>query len=147
MGIIKNFDWNALQKRKARAASTSAPVNLVERLNEISPDIAKLKVGEAAQIKIPEGMTNRKLVMSIVAPLNNLTPKGGDWEGRQYKVAADPEGYVIVLRGEDLKGNKIPVRNIGRGGGRPPKGSKSKETTPATTESTVKEGARVTEHS
>lgn len=138
MAIIKNFDFDEL--RRLRARSNSKPVDLVAGLNEISGDIAKLKVGETAQLEIPDYQkTNeagspvqlRKFVMNITAKLNNLTPKGGQWEGRQYKVGSDAERYVYVLRGPDLKASEIPERK--RGG--------RKAASSVTTE-----GATVTEH-
>lgn len=117
MAILKNFDLDEIRRKRARMAAGSG-TDLVAGLNEISPDIAKLKVGETAKIEIPKGQTVRKFVMSITAKLNNLVPVGGQWEGRDYGVLSDSEeGVVYVQRGEDRKGDAIPTRN--RGGGRP----------------------------
>lgn len=116
MAILKNFDMEALRKERAKLAA-SGGVNLVESLRQISPDIEKLKVGETAEIPIPAGMSIRKHVMSITAKLNNLTPKGGEWEGRQFKVASN-DANTYVQRGEDLPKGKAVVR--ARGNGRKP---------------------------
>jgi hypothetical protein len=135
MTILKNFDMDALRRERARKAA-SGGVNLVDGINQISPDIGKLKVGETAALPIPAGSTLRKFVMSITAKLNNLTPAGGDWAGRTFKVASDGETTVYVQRGED---GEAVVRNR-RGGG---KGNRKAATADATT---VVKGAKVTEH-
>lgn len=145
MTILKNFDFEELRRKRAREAASSG-VNLEESLNQISPEIAKLKVGETAQLEIPGANENerkgnlRKFVMSITAKLNNLTPKGGAWEGRDYAVMSDGERYVYVQRGEDKKGKDIPVRR--RAGGRRAGGSTGEGETTSTADS----GAVVTEH-
>jgi hypothetical protein len=114
MTILKNFDIDALRKSRARASSK--PVDLVAGINEINPDIARLKVGETARLDIPKDIKLRQFVMAVTAKLNNLTPKGAPWEGRTFKTASDPDaGYLYVQRGE----NVTPVvRKRGTGGGR-----------------------------
>jgi hypothetical protein len=115
MTILKNFDLEALMRDRARRAAGGG-VDLEAGINQISPDIAKLKIGETAQITIPNASALRKFVMSITAKLNNLTPKGGKWEGRQFKVVSDGEKFVYVQRAPD---NANPVvRKRGNGGGR-----------------------------
>lgn len=131
MTILKNFDLDSIRKARARNAARSG-VDLVTALAAISPDIEKLKVGETAKLEKPADMGLRKFVMQITAKVNNLVPKGGQWEGRQYDIVSDGESLVYVQRGEDLKGNDIPVR-ARRGGGRKPASS-------------VSEGATVTEN-
>lgn len=117
MAIIKNFDMDALRKERAKNAAAGG-VNLVDALREISPDIEKLKPGETAEIAIPAGMSTRKHVMSITAKLSNLTPKGGEWEGRTFKTVSNGIN-TYVQRGEDLAKNKVQER--GRSNGRKPK--------------------------
>ena len=138
MTILKNFDFDELRRQRARA--NTKPVDLVAGLNEISGDIAKLKVGETAQLEIPDYQNTsesgspvqlRKFVMNITAKLNNLTPLDGQWEGRQFKVGSDGQRYVYVHRGPDLKGKDIPTRKRG--------GRTAASTAPV-------EGATVTEH-
>lgn len=133
----KDFDFDAIRKERARKAA-SGGIDLETALRQISPDVEKLKVGQTAQIPIPKGEGLRKFVMSITAKLNNLTPKGAPWEGRQFKVISDGESNVYVQRGEDTK--NAPVRER-RGGGRKPataSGSDSEKST------TVEGGAVVT---
>ena len=130
----KDFDFDAIRRERTRKAATGG-VDLVTSLNQISPDIEKLKVGQTAQIALPKGQPLRKFVMSMVAKLNNLTPKGAAWEGRQYKVISDGEAFVYVQRGEDVK--EAPVRQR-RGGGR-------RSASPAS-QSETQEGAVVTTH-
>lgn len=120
MSILKNFDIDSIRKARARKNATGG-VDLEAGLRQLSPDIEKLKVGETAQIEIPNDTGLRKFVMSITAKLNNLTPKNGKWEGRQFRVVSDSEKYVYVQRAEDLKGAAIVERK--RGGGGRPKGS------------------------
>jgi hypothetical protein len=137
----KDFDFDAIRKERARKAA-SGGVDLETGINQISPDIAKLKIGQTAQVEIPDYKnTNaegtpvglRKFVMSITAKLNNLTPAGAPWAGRQYKVVSDGARYVYVQRGPDLT---APVVRNRRGGGRKPAGNTSVEDS----------GAKVTEH-
>lgn len=118
MTILKNFDLDSIRRERARKAAGSG-VDLVAGLSAISPDIEKLKVGETAKLQIPNynktdkdghPVELRSFVMSITAKLNNLTPRGGDWEGRTFKVLSDGERYVYVQRGPDLKGGDIPER-------------------------------------
>jgi hypothetical protein len=135
MSILKNFDIEKIRKERAKKLAGGA-VDLVAAINEISTDIAKLNVGETAKIAIPEGQGLRKFVMSITAKLNNLTPKGGAWAGRQFKVISDGEKFVYVQRGED---NKAPVeRRRGNGGGR------RKAVAPAEGAAAVAEGGEAT---
>lgn len=149
MTILKNFDIEALRRQKARKAA-SGGVSLVDAINEISPDIAKLKVGETAAVAVPKGIKLRVAVMNIVAKLNNLTPKGGEWEGRDYAVVSDGEATVYVQRGEDLK---EPVERKRRGPGskaetkaeEAPKATETASTGTSTT-STAKSGAVVKEN-
>lgn len=109
--ILKNFDLDAIRRQRARSAA-SGGVNLVDAINQISPEIGKLNVGETVELPVEGGKPNlRKSVMAIVAKLNNLTPKGGEWEGRTYDVVSDGESNIYVQRGPDLKGADIPVRN------------------------------------
>lgn len=119
--VLKNFDLGELRRKRARQAATGG-MDLVAAITAIDPNIAGLKVGETVQLEIPGKNADerkaglRKFVMSITAKLNNLTPKGGAWEGRTFDVASDGEEYVYVQRGDDLKGDKIPVRaRRGRG--------------------------------
>lgn len=146
MGVIKNFDMDALRKERARKAA-SGGVDLVAGLKEISPEIETLKVGETAQVEIPgktldEKKANlRKTVMSITAKIGNLTCQGGEWEGKSFDTVSDGEKYIYVQRGNNLKGDDIPVRRRGGGGGRK---AKAKPDTKGTT--TVEDGATVTEH-
>lgn len=137
MTILKNFDLDSVRKERARKAA-SGGVNLVDAINQISPEIGNLKAGETAKLPIPSGQSLRKFVMSITAKLNNLTPKGGDWEGRTFRVVSDGEANVYVQRGEDAKGNAIRVPNR-RGGGRRPAAAAS-----GAAVSTAKSGATVT---
>lgn len=118
MSILKNFDLDTIRRERARKAAGSG-VDLVAGLNAISADIAKLGVGDTAKLEIPNYKNTNKdghptelrsFVMSITAKLNNLTPRGGDWEGRTFKVISDGERYVYVQRGNDLKGKDIPER-------------------------------------
>jgi len=127
MTILKSFDIDALRRQRA-ARAASGGVDLLAGINQISPDIEKLKVGETAQINIPKGIELRKFVMSVTAKLNNLTPKGGQWEGRTFKVASDPDnGHLYVQRGENVK--EPVVRKRGNGGGRPRKAAAETSTT------------------
>jgi hypothetical protein len=138
MGIMgKDFDFDAIRKERARKAA-SGGVDLETALRQISPDIEKLNVGQTAQIAIPKGTGLRKFVMSITAKLNNLTPKGAPWEGRQYKVISDGEGYAYVQRGENTKSAPVRAR---RGGGRRPANATPSN---ASKETTVEGGAVVT---
>lgn len=115
--ILKNFDLDAIRKERARKAANGG-IDLEQGLNQISPEIGQLKVGETVQLDIPGGKPElRKFVMSITAKLNNLTPQGGKWEGRSFDVISNGEDTVYVQRGPDLKGKDIPVRNR-RGGGK-----------------------------
>lgn len=116
--ILKNFDLDTIRKARARKAAAGG-VNLVDGINQISPLIGNLKVSDTVKLAIPADAGLRKFVMSITAKLNNLTPKGGDWEGRTFKVVSDGEGSVFVQRGPDRRGNDIPTR-ARRGGGRKP---------------------------
>lgn len=143
--ILQNFDLDSIRKARARAAA-SGGVNLVDGINQISPEIGKLKVGETAKLPIEGGKANlRKFVMSITAKLNNLTPKGGDWEGRQFKVVSDGEAFVYVQRGTDLKGNAIPVR-ARRGGARKASAEKAATAVASGETAEVSGGAVVTTH-
>jgi hypothetical protein len=147
MSIIKNFDMEALRKKRAKASGGTT--DLVAALREISPDIEKLEVGETARIKVPESVKVRAHVMSITAKLSNLTPKGAPWAGRQFKVLNDGEGSTYVQRAPDLKKADIKERKRGSGGGRP---KKTETVAGATTEAKPEtpaqapEGAKVTEH-
>ena len=133
MTILKDFDFDEIRRKRQRASAQ--PTDLVAGLREISPEIEKLKVGETARLEIPGGQKNlRKFIMSITAKLNNLTPQGGAWAGRQYRTISDGEKYVYVQRGQDLKANDIPARK--RGGRRPAGGDTSQSGS----------GAVVTEH-
>lgn len=159
MTILKGFDIDSIRRDRARKLAGSG-VDLVAALAQISPEIAKLNVGDTARIEIPnyknvdkEGrpVELRKFVMSITAKLNYLTPQGGDWAGRQFKVISDSERYVYVQRGEDLKGNKIPVRS--RRGGRPAgsgtntsNASSNADTGSGNESTTVENDTLVTEH-
>lgn len=134
----KDFDFDAIRKERARKAA-SGGVDLETALRQISPDIEKLKVGQTAQIPIAKGVGLRKFVMSITAKLNNLTPKGAPWEGRQFRVISDGADNVYVQRGEDTK--NAPVRER-RGGGRKP--ASAAASTNDSKETTVEGGAVVT---
>lgn len=119
MTVIKNFNMDDIRKKRARMAA-SGGVSLVDSLAAISPDIAKLNVGETVKIPNAKAGELRKTVMGITAKLSNLTCKGGDWAGRSFDVASDPtdgNGVVYVQRGEDTKAPKERAR--GRSGGRP----------------------------
>lgn len=140
----KDFDFDAI--RRARQRKNQVPVDLVGELNKIAPDIAALKAGETARIGIAsiakvlnvsdtDENRTRKAVMAITAKLNNLTPKGGKWQGRTFRVISD-ENYIYVQRGKNVE----PVERK-RGGRRP--GSTNK---PSTDTVTATEGALVTEH-
>lgn len=134
----KDFDFDAIRKERARKAA-SGGVDLETALRQISPDIEKLKVGQTAQIPIAKGTGLRKFVMSITAKLNNLTPKGAPWEGRQFRVISDGADNVYVQRGEDTK--NAPVRER-RGGGRKPATANASDS--GSKETTVEGGAVVT---
>lgn len=117
-----DFDFDAIKRARARRAA-SGGVDLETALNQISPDIGKLKVGQTAQLDIPKDMGLRKFVMSITAKLNNITVKGQAWAGRTFRVASDGEGHVFVQRGEDAKAPRVAQRRTG--GGPKPAGSKT----------------------
>jgi hypothetical protein len=136
------FDIEAFRRERARKAALGG-VDLVSALNQIAPDIEKLKVGETAQLDIPEGKKGlRKFVMSITAKLANLTPKGGDWEGRTFHVVSDGEATLYVQRGEDDPNPK--ARKKASGGGRPRKNATAD--TGAAGISKANSGALVEEH-
>ncbi len=119
MTVIKNFNMDDIRKKRARMAA-SGGVSLVDSLAAISPDIAKLNVGDTVKIMNTVDGGLRKTVMGITAKLSNLTCKGGDWAGRSFDVASDPtdgKGAVYVQRGEDTRTPKERAR--GRSGGRP----------------------------
>lgn len=139
----KDFDFEAI--KRARQRSKSNPTDLVAALKAIAPDIEKLKAGQTArleindmakvlEIKADDENRNRKAVMAITAKLNNLTPLGGAWAGRVYRVISD-ENYVYVQRGNDVE----PVARK-RGGRKPASATKSGDTV------TQGDGALVTEH-
>jgi hypothetical protein len=146
MTILRNFDLDSIRKERARRAAAGG-VNLVDAINQISPDIGKLKVGETAKLPIPNGMALRKFVMSITAKLNNLTVKGADWEGHTYRTVSDGESHVYVQRGPDAKAADIRVPNRRGGGGR---GRKASGTAPASgaapSTGQAESGATVTAH-
>lgn len=133
----KDFDFESI--RRARQRKNASTTDLVAALNELAPDIANLKVGQTARIDITGDKSdknrNRKAVMAITAKLNNLTPLGGKWEGRVYRVISD-EDYIYVQRGknEEPKARKKGGRKAGSTNA--PKGDSS----------VTAEGARVTEH-
>src|ERR1044072_1274110 len=118
----KDFDFDAI--RRARQRKNQPSVDLVGELNKLAPDISELKAGQTARITIasiakalnvPADDKNRtrKAVMAITAKLNNLTPLGGKWAGRVYRVISDEE-YIYVQRGN----NTEPVARK-RGGRKP----------------------------
>jgi hypothetical protein len=148
--ILKNFDLGELRRKRARQAATGG-VDLVSAIDTISPDIGKLKVGETVQLTLPGKNADerknglRKFVMSITAKLNNLTPRGGAWEGRVFDVASDGEEFVYVQRGPDLKGDAIPQRKRRGGGRKPATPAQAGETVAAGGSAEVAGGATVTE--
>lgn len=136
MAIIDKgeFDIEELRKSRARKAASKTGLSKVEGLAQISPDIAKLNIGQTAKVSIPGGRDGlRKTVMGITAKLSFLTCKGGEWEGKDFKVVSDGEEFVYVQRGPNLKGDDIKVRNpTGR-----PKGSGKKKAPAAETVETT----------
>lgn len=134
----KDFDFDSI--RRARARKGASTTDLVAAINAIAPDIEKLKVGETARIDITgdkaDPNRNRKAVMAITAKLNNLTPKGGKWQGKVFRVISD-EDYIYVQRGknEEPKERKRGGRKLGS-----TNASKGGDSTVTPT------GARVTEH-
>lgn len=146
--ILNNFDMNALRLERARKAARGG-TSLIDGLNQVAPQIAELKPGQTAKLAIPNYDTDpkgavRKFVMAITAKTSNLVVQGGEWAGRTFDIANDGAGYLYVQRGNDLKGDKIPVRT------RRGPGSKAKAATEApsgeVTVSTVESGATVTEN-
>jgi hypothetical protein len=146
MTILKNFDIEALRKSRLKASQKSKRGDLLAGINQISPEIAKLKVGETAQIECNAGKAGlRKFVMQIVAKTNHITAKGGEWEGRAYKVVSDGESTVYVQRGED----SAEARTIARGADtkeRKPRASKGADKALAKGRTHLEGGALVTEH-
>lgn len=116
-GIIKGFDMNELRRKRARSSRTG--LSLVEGLDEISPEIALLDVGDTAKIYVDgerkdgKAVNLRKTTMQIAAKLRFLTCQGGEWEGRDYIVASDGSDNVYVQRGEDLPEDQIKPRVAG----------------------------------
>ncbi len=122
MAILKagEFDLDALLKARSRKA-TSGGKTVLEAINEDYPEIGQLRVGQTARIDVPKvdgKPAIRKTVMSITAKLNNLTPKGGEWAGKVFKVISDGEQYVYVQRFKNLAEDQIVERKRGGGGGR-----------------------------
>lgn len=107
-----DFDFDSIRKGRQRKRARDGKT-LAEELAAISPDVANLNVGQTCRIDIPKdyGKSYRSFVMSIVAKVNNLTPKGGEWEGRDFDISGDPDlgenGQVYVRRNADLKGAAI----------------------------------------
>lgn len=129
--VIAKGGFDMAAHRKSRQAKT-AKVDLIAGLNEISPEIAALKVGETVQLSGVEKGNIRKVVMSLTTKLSHLTAKGGEWEGKSYDVASDSDaGIVYVQRGRNLKPEEVKVRRKGGGGGR-----RKKADAPAQTEAT-----------
>lgn len=144
--VLKNFDMEALRKERARKAA-SGGVDLEDAINQIGDGaIAKLNVGETAQIPLEGDESDpnrvRKNVMNITAKVNNLTYAGAPWAGRQYKVMSDGEEFVYVQRGEDLPKNKHRQRKVRQPNA--PRQAAQADADGATT--TVSGGAVVTEN-
>ena len=121
-GILDNFDFAGLKRKKQRIASNGAS-DLVAALAAINPDIQNLKVGQAAKIliadKAPDGtpISRRGFIMSITAKVSNLCAAGREWAGRHLEASAVPgDDYVYVYRYEDREAIERK-----KGGGRKPK--------------------------
>ena len=121
MGIIKGFDMNALRKSRQKAA---AKQDNVAAIREISPEIEQLKVGETAVIEGITADNARKMVMSVTAKLRHLTAKGGEWAGKAFDTASDPDsGKLYVQRKSNVPEAEQKEIRVGRGR---PKGSGNK---------------------
>jgi hypothetical protein len=142
MSILKNFDMDALIK--ARARNSVGAKDLEGELRQLAPEIEKLNTGETAKMKIPAGLDSRKFIMQITAKVSNLTPKGGAWEGRKFKIAGDGAEFVYCQR---LADGKAEVRKRGGGGGRKPKAATTSTPTPTpASETNTDDKAIVREH-
>lgn len=149
--FFDDFDMEALRRSRIRA--TAGVSDLATEIEAIVPGIGNMEVGKVAGVHIPaeyqfntkndegnkEGLTMRGFMMNIRAKLNHLTPAGGQWEGRQFKVDTDPiKKMIFIQRGLDT--DTPPVRK--RAGGRPRKPNPEMKVVSAVT---LEEGALVKE--
>lgn len=118
--VSGNFDFGAIKRRRARVRQRDGK-SLVEQLTEISPDLAKLNVGDVDRIEIPKGWTSpsgatsyRSFVQTVTSRLTNASAMGGELQGHTYEIVGDPEegdnGVLYVRRGPNAAKPKVMGR-------------------------------------
>lgn len=113
--IMQDFDFGDFMKAKARKAGGGT--DLVTAVNQLNPDIAKLKVGQTCQTKVPANVGGeRKFLMAVVTKLNNLCSAGREWAGRKYRSALNDQGTHVYTHRDPDGAAKV----MARGGGRKP---------------------------